>query len=304
MEFKKEVFLFLLGLAVGVTATSYFSSRKGPSETTSTETLQEKLNTCESQKEEIAEKIKTLDAAAEGKSSDEILAEMMKIFIADWGLKLKFKSTEAKCEIPKAGSPVAEELNPKPSSQSPVSPEMSTATSEQSLSAKKEPAFSKKWESQVIAARDEEEALQAIEKNKVHDLFQIYAATSDAELKDIRSLEGKFVGGLKPQSAKEKPVDIELQLEIKKRTNPPEGNFTLLEFVNGKQTSRSSGKGKFKGLSSHQESRAVFIDRSGGDNVMHLYYVPALDSLVGNDYVKSGKSKLEYNGQIILRKVN
>lgn len=294
-----------MGLLLGMAVAYYLPFQNKSKQTSSIESVQEKLALCEFQREEVTEKLKALDASAEGKSSDEILAEMMKIFIADWGLKLKFKSAEAKCEIPQVGLPaVIEESNNKSNPQSLSMGNAIATPYEPSSQINKEPIFFKKWENHVTAAREEEEALQAIEKIKVQDLFQIYSNTTEVGMKDIRFLEGKFIGGIKPQNSKDKPIDLELQLEIQKRTHPPEGIFVLLEFINGKQTSRSSGRGKFKGISKYQDSKAIYIDRAGGDNVMHLYYVPALDSLVGNDYVKSGKSKLEYNGQIILRKAN
>lgn len=155
-----------------------------------------------------------------------------------------------------------------------------------------------------MGAQTEEEAFRALYKSKVEDLYSIYSETTDVSAKDIQVLIGKFSGAFRPANPKQKSVDIELELELKKRGTPPEGNYSITEYSEGKQTSKSSGRGSFKAFSVLKGNQAIFVERSGGDNIMQLYYVSSIGALVGNDYFKSGKTKLEYNGQVLLRKNN
>lgn len=304
MENKKSIILFFIGLGVGIVLSNAFLVKnKNHASITTESQAQEKLAECEAQKDQVSEKLKELGESSSGKTSDEILAEMMKIFVADWGLKLKFKSAEAKCDLPKpAQLPVVES--------SPVNPNnMSTPPEGHDIKPEnkgplKGKEIQKRFELTVISSQSEEAALRALEKTKVADIYTIYSETTDVSAKDLQALVGKFTGGFKPVNPKEKSLDIELELELKKRGTPPEGTYSITEYSDGKQTSRGSGRGSFKAFSVLKGNQAVFVERSGGDNVMQLYYVPSIDALVGNDYIKSNKSKLEYNGQVLLRKNN
>lgn len=73
MENKKSIFLFLIGLGVGVVFTKVFLTKDKPQEnlTTLAET-QEKLAECESQKDQVSEKLKILDEGSSGKTADEV----------------------------------------------------------------------------------------------------------------------------------------------------------------------------------------------------------------------------------------
>lgn len=304
MAGKKGIILFLIGIAVGVIFSKAFLVKEKPLKEISAAEIQEKLAECEAQKDQVSEKIKKIDADSSGKTSDEILAEMMKIFVADWGLKLKFKSAEAKCELPKSESLAAPaEMSSAKSNSMSSAPEASLTKPEVQLS-KQGKSIQKSFELNVMNSQNEDEALKALEKIKVEDLFGIYSQTSDVSTKDLQALVGKFTGGFKPVNPKQKSVDIELELEIKKRGPPPEGNYSITEYSEGKQTSRGAGRGSFKGFSALKGNQAIFVERSGGENVMQLYYVPSMDALVGNNYIKSSKSQLEYNGQILLRRNN
>lgn len=304
MAGKRGIILFLIGIVVGVVFSKVSFVKEKSSKEISAAEIQEKLAECEAQKDQVSEKIKRIDADSSGKTSDEILAEMMKIFVADWGLKLKFKSAEAKCELPKSEplAAPADVSSTKSNSMSPV-PEASLMKPE-IQPAKQGKSIQKTFELNVMNSQNEDEALKALEKIKVEDLFGIYSQTSDISNKDLQVLVGKFTGGFKPVNPKQKSIDIELELEIKKRGPPPEGNYSITEYFEGKQTSRSAGRGSFKGFSALKGNQAIFIERSGGENVMQLYYVPTIEALVGNNYIKSSKSQLEYNGQIILRRNN
>lgn len=303
VEIKKSLIIFLFGLVAGTLISGFFAKKTAkPLDSDTALEAQEKLAECEAQKSQISEKLKNLDESSSGKSSDEVLAEMMKIFVADWGLRLKFKSAEAKCDLPK---PLTVETDTKTSKQEIMSTAPSGGDQKNEKSPQKEEArIQRRAELNIIRSEREDEALRALEKVKVADLFGIYSSTTDVSVKDLQFLEGKFSGGFKPTNAKQKSIDIELELEIKKRTNPPEGNYSITEFSEGKQTSKGSGRGLFKGFSVLKGNQAIYIERAGGDNVMQLFYIPALESLIGNDYIKSSKSKLEYNGQVILRKNN
>jgi hypothetical protein len=303
----KIFIIFLVGLITGVLLSSVFIDRKVKSSIDLQQT-QESLNACEEQFSQIKEKLKTLENIDGAQTSDEILAQMMKIFMADWGLKLEFSKLKknqaelqlAKCEVvaPSAATlqPVKlTENNSESKSQAPIHNQPTTVRLK---------SIPKGLEVNIISASNEDEAFQLVEKLKSENLFDAFAATKEIGIKEVQFIEGKFIGEVKPQNTKQKTVDIELELEIKKRKNPPEGNFNLSEYVEGKRNSRTSGRGQFKNLSKLQDSNAIYIERNGGDNVMHLYYVHALDALVGNDYAKSGKNKLEYNGRVYLKRFN
>lgn len=261
--------------------------------------LEASLKSCEEKIANVSEKLKSLEALDNSKSADDVLAEMMKIFVADWGLKIKFANLKketpgadlAKCEI---STPTTTAIVPPAFKSQPDKKHEEVSKLE----------IPRGLEVNIVNAASEEESFRLAERLKTDEMFKLFSSTQSAKLQDIVILEGKFRGEVRPSQGAKKPTDIEMEIEIRKRKNPPEGVFTLTESVDGRRISRSSGRGQFKNLSSLSGSKALYVERNGGDNIMHLYYVSALDSLVGNDYARVSKTKLEYSGQVFLKRSN
>ncbi len=253
--------------------------------------------------------LKTMEAKY--RKANDILAQIMTIFLADLGLRVSHADIEkiSTSEVDTGSPPASNEACPKPTKvrQCPSLTEMATQAGQKlsplSAGSKRPREWVQKETllSEVKSDQDEQEFLKDVE---IPDFFFEVANAKEAGLETYQSFRGIFEGRLEySEPEKNPPAQVYLELDAQFEDGKIVGQKIMKLSRNGEVFSNSTGNGHITDFKKPQGSgQAIFVDLGGKSGFFQLYFVNGGNTLIGNYYRQTSVSKFRIAGTARLQR--
>lgn len=283
-----------IAFVVGFFSHNFFIPNRAPEETPidakCEDLAQAKSNLVALSQSEYLEYTKIKDLKEKYEKADELLGKVMLLFLADVGFKtLKTEPLDYSISTPKT------ETTP--------SPEPPAEASPQEIVGLKTPANIPGRGAQIRNVNDEKRTQAILTNSIIEDPKVSLAQGSSLNRRQIRLLEGRYLGSVKLFDRKRGDLSVVWELTPDPTKNRLTGTFSL--SIHGTDVnSDSNSSGTIDTIASLAEDRDGFLVRACGTRCyLQLYYNSRSDQFYGNYYEVSEKTgKSMRAGTVELRK--
>lgn len=251
---------------------------------------------------EYLEYTKIKDLKQKYEKADELLGKVMLLFLADIGFKathVTANDLEVKALEPESTAHKDESVKPLeavPTAPAPVVAAVPPAPSSEGLKGKSE---------LIRKLRSQKQINEALDKALIENPKVAVASGNPVEQRQMKVIEGSFVGEIKFFDKKREPRNLNWDLVPNYQEKPITTEFHLRMFGGGQGNSEASGKGELRHVSMLAEDPyGYMVETCGGDCYLQMYYNTVHDQFYGNYYESSKKDskKFERVGLINLRR--
>lgn len=228
-------------------------------------------------------RLKTLEEKY--KKADEILGKIMGVFIAELGLRAKFKAGAAPPPAAAQAAPPAEIAPPTGLRPDPKKPNEYTKVPKP-LDPRLEAFALRGAEKLIPEIRNNQDAKNFLDKVKANNFnLALKGSQPFSREEDLTFLNGNFGGEAHVEiNGEDHTWRIRLRFDVRIENGAAKGRVRVVLLENDKEFSNSSSNGDLSNMRQFaQDSQAILL-RISPTMYLQLYYVKNLDSLAGHVY--------------------
>ena len=302
----KWIIGLVLLLAVGFA--SYKAGQRSAPAAITSEQIEEKIKTdlIELTKKDFEEyqNLKTLEDRY--KKADEILGKIVTVFLADLGMRLNFKNTNAALLDASCGIPAAVAATP-----APTAPMSSTSANTATAEVKPTPATStwQKLDNKLLSIRDETVMMEELKAAVIPDLFATLKTAKPIDNKTFQDIYGHFQGEIVFFDRKKNKSDWIVEWKLVDSNVPRSSYIYLTKKTTGETFNRTTGIGTKKWADNFffkdPASKSMIVNVKGDDGYIHIYPFGGSPSVwIGNYYEKKSLGEYEIAGQVRVNRID
>ena len=297
-----KIFAVLILVGISLSIGYFFGQRERAPIEQSAAVIETKLQELVSRELRVYET--QTDADEKLKKANEILGQIVEIFLLDLGLRLTPNSqiiaTEERANVP-------EKLATGPPQIAPT--EQSVRVGPIPVSARNLPPVNtvqvlKRIETKVNEATSDEEAFEALEELKHVDIGPTLKKKRALLPDQVQSIRGHFVGSV--EMTDKSPAWLVDMNILADQVNPIKNSkYEILIERDGKQIGKTTGSGSLKDFFGTEEGDGgIVIDSNGNDGFMRVFWHARLDKFLGVMYLMDAAGEPKPAGRVRLSRVN